>query len=90
MMRIQLSREQEAACRDHAAMVVASFGGALAYIVVGNCIISVLVSRFMLGTYLREEACCGVVEVAANDLGPVALIAWLASTAGNCLDEHER
>ena len=34
-----------------------------------------LVSRFMLGTYLREEAYCGVVEVAANDLGPVPLLA---------------
>ena len=29
----------------------------------------------MLGPYLHEEACCGVVEVAANDLGPVALVA---------------
>ena len=32
----------------------------------------------MLGTYLREEAYCGVVEVAANDLRPVALVALVS------------
>ena len=37
--------------------------------------IFVSVSRLMLGTNLKEEACCGVVEVDANDLGPVALVA---------------